>query len=189
MCVRTGKLHSELFEAHTSMECILKTDASYKSWVFDMARRWDTEQLLQRFFFSIWFSRNTTNLIPRSRAPGEKLIYAQLVKKFPFFYGTRKFIIELRAACHWSLSWARGILSIPSEHISLRSIPILHSRLRLGLTNDFLTKIVYAFLISPLRVMFPGHLIFLNLITVVIMKYKWKLFITSYHFLIVDYFC
>jgi len=29
----------------------------------------------------------------------------QLVKKFPAFYGTRRFITVFTTALHWSLSW------------------------------------------------------------------------------------
>jgi hypothetical protein len=38
-------------------------------------------------------------------------------------------------ALHWSLSWARSIQSIPSHPISLRSILILSTHLRLGLPS------------------------------------------------------
>jgi hypothetical protein len=41
----------------------------------------------------------------------------QLLKNFPAFYGTRRFITVFIRALHWSLSWARSIQSIPS-HIS-----------------------------------------------------------------------
>jgi hypothetical protein len=34
----------------------------------------------------------------------EKLIVTQLVKKFPAFYGTQKFITVFTTAHHWSLS-------------------------------------------------------------------------------------
>jgi hypothetical protein len=32
----------------------------------------------------------------------EKLIVTQLVKKFPAFYGTQRFIIVIIRSCHWS---------------------------------------------------------------------------------------
>jgi hypothetical protein len=34
----------------------------------------------------------------------EKPVFTQLVKKFPAFYGTCRFITMLTRACHWSLS-------------------------------------------------------------------------------------
>ena len=43
-------------------------------------------------------------LTPRNRVLLEKLTRSQLVKKFPTFYGTRKFITEFTSACHLSLS-------------------------------------------------------------------------------------
>jgi hypothetical protein len=39
-------------------------------------------------------------------------------------------------ALRWSLFWARSIQSIPSHPISLRSILILFTHLRLGLSSD-----------------------------------------------------
>ena len=54
-------------------------------------------------------------LIPRSRVLLEKLIGFQLVKKFPEFYGTRRFI-----TLHLSLSWACAIQSILRHPISRR---------------------------------------------------------------------
>jgi len=41
---------------------------------------------------------------PWSRVLREKLIGSQLVKKFPSFYGTRRFITTFTIACHLSLS-------------------------------------------------------------------------------------
>ena len=47
------------------------------------------------------------------QSPFEKLTISQLVKKFPAFYGTRRFITAFTSARHLSLSWARSIQSIP----------------------------------------------------------------------------
>jgi hypothetical protein len=46
----------------------------------------------------------------------EKLTGSQLFKKFPVFYGTRKFIIAFKSARHLSLSSARSIQSMPSYY-------------------------------------------------------------------------
>jgi hypothetical protein len=43
-------------------------------------------------------------LTPWSRGVLEKLTVSQLVKKFPAFYGTRRFITTFTRACHLSLS-------------------------------------------------------------------------------------
>jgi hypothetical protein len=43
----------------------------------------------------------------------EKVTSLQLVKKFPAFYGTRRFITAFTSARHLSVSWARSIHSMP----------------------------------------------------------------------------
>jgi hypothetical protein len=62
-----------------------------------------------------------------------------------FLYGTQKFITVFTKARHWTLSWAKRIQFVPSIPISLRSILMLSSHLRLGLPSgllrsDFPTK-------------------------------------------------
>jgi len=49
---------------------------------------------------------------PCSRVLLEKLLGFQLVKKFPTFYGTRRFITAFASARHLSLSSARSIQSV-----------------------------------------------------------------------------
>jgi hypothetical protein len=62
-----------------------------------------------------------THLItPCSRVLREKLTGFQLVKKFPAFYGTRRFITALTNARHLPLSWARSIQSMPPHPTSLK---------------------------------------------------------------------
>jgi hypothetical protein len=78
----------------------------------------------------------------------------QLLKNFPAFYGTRRFITVFTRVLHWFLSWARSIQSIPSHPISLRSKLILSTHLHLGLPSGhfpsgFSTNILYAFLVAP----------------------------------------
>ena len=51
-------------------------------------------------------------LTPWSRVLLEKLTGLQLVKKFPAFQGTRRFITALTSVRHLSLSWASPIQSI-----------------------------------------------------------------------------
>jgi hypothetical protein len=53
----------------------------------------------------------------------EKLIVTQPVKKFPAFYGTRRFITVFTRSRHWSLSWARWIQSIPPPHFPRILLP------------------------------------------------------------------
>jgi hypothetical protein len=54
-------------------------------------------------------------LTPWSRVLLEKLTCLKLVKKFPAFYGTRRFITAFTSARHLSLSWANPIQSIPPD--------------------------------------------------------------------------
>jgi hypothetical protein len=52
--------------------------------------------------------------------------------KFLAFYGNRRYITVFARARHWSLSWATWIQSTCYHLISVRSILILSSHLRLG---------------------------------------------------------
>ena len=55
-------------------------------------------------------------LTPWSRVLPEKLTGSQLVKKFPAFNGTRRFITALTSTRHLSLCPARSLHSIPLTH-------------------------------------------------------------------------
>ena len=57
----------------------------------------------------------------------------QLVKKFPAFHGTQRFITALTSVRHLSLSWASPIQSIYLHPTSWRFILILSTHPRLGL--------------------------------------------------------
>jgi len=74
-------------------------------------------------------------LAPWRRVFLEKLTGFELVKKFPAFYGTRRFITAFTSVRHLSLFWASSIQSIPPHPTSWRSILILSSHLRLGLPS------------------------------------------------------
>ena len=64
-------------------------------------------------------------LTPWSRILLEKLTGLQLVKKFPAFYGTRRFITALTSVRHQSLSWDSPIQSTYPHPTSWRSILII----------------------------------------------------------------
>ena len=74
-------------------------------------------------------------LTPWCRVLLEKLTGLQLVKKFPAFHGTRRFIIALTSVRHLSLSWASPIQSVYTHPTSWRSILIFFTHLRLGLPS------------------------------------------------------
>ena len=95
-------------------------------------------------------------LTPWYRVLLEKLTGLQLVKKFPAFHGTRRFITALTSVRHLSLSWASPIQSIYSHPTSWRSILILSTHLRLGLPSvllpsGFPTKTLYTPLLTHTR--------------------------------------
>ena len=120
-------------------------------------------------------------LTPWCRVLLEKLTGLQLVKKFPAFHGTRRFITALTSVCHLSLSWASPIQSIYPHPTSWRSIIILSTHLRLGLPSGlfpsgFPTKTLYTPLTSPIRATCPAHLILLDFITRTISGEKYKSF-------------
>ena len=77
-------------------------------------------------------------LTPWCRVLLEKLTGLQLVKKFPSFHGTQRFITALTSVRHLSLSWAIPIQSITPHPTSRRSILILSTHLRLGLFRGLL---------------------------------------------------
>ena len=88
------------------------------------------------------------SLTPRCRVLLEKLTGLQLVKKFPAFHGTRRFITAFTSVRHLSLSWANPIQSIYPHPTSWRSILILSTHLRLGFPSGlfpsgFPTKNLY----------------------------------------------
>ena len=98
------------------------------------------------------------------RVPLEQLTGLQLVKKFPTFHGTWRFITALTSVRHLSLSWATPIQSIYPHPTSWRSILILSTHLRLGLPSGLLpscfpTKNLYSPLSSPIRATCPAHLV------------------------------
>jgi len=109
-------------------------------------------------------------LTPWNRVLLEKRTSFQLVKKFPAFRGTRRFVTAFTSACHLSPSWASSIQPVPPHPTSWRSILILSSHLCLGLLSGlfpsgFPTKTLYMHLLPPTRATYSAHLILLDFIT------------------------
>ena len=102
-------------------------------------------------------------LTPWCRVLLEKLTGLQLVKKFPAFHGTRRFITALTSVRQLSLSWANPIQSLYPHPTSWRSILILPTHLRLGLPSglfpfDFPHQDTIHPLSSPIRATCPARL-------------------------------
>ena len=129
----------------------------------------------------------------------EKPTGLQLVKKFPAFHGTRRFITALTSVRQLSLSWASPIQSIYSHPTSWRSILILSTHLCLGLhsglfPSGFPTKSLYTPVFSPICATCPAHLILLNFITRTILGEEYRDYvkndvIISFLFLLKFYIC
>ena len=123
-------------------------------------------------------------LTPWCRVLLEKLTGLQLVKKFPAFLETRRFITALTSVRQLSLSWASPIQSIYPHHTSWISILILSTLLCLGLPSGlfpsgFPTKTLYTPLSSPMCATCSAHLILLDFITRKILGEEYKSFSSS----------
>ena len=105
-------------------------------------------------------------LTPWCRLLLVKLTGLQLVKKFPGFHGTRRFITALTRVRQMSLSWTNPIQSIYPHPTSWRSILILSTHLRPYLPSGLLpsgfpTKTLHTPLSSLIQATCPAHLILL----------------------------
>jgi len=110
---------------------------------------------------------DTYLLTPWCRVLLEKLTGFQLVKKFPAFHGTRRFITALTSVRHLSLSWVSPIQSIYPHPTSWGSILLLSTHLRLGLPSGLLpsgfpTKTLYTPLSLAIRATCPAHLRYID---------------------------
>ena len=87
-------------------------------------------------FTSSYFEPFASYLLnPWSRVLLENLTGFQLVKKFPAFHGTPRFITAVTRSRHLSLPWASSIQSISPHPTSWNSILILSCHLCLGLPS------------------------------------------------------
>jgi len=108
----------------------------------------------------------------------------QLVKKFPAFHGTRRFITALTSVRHLSLSCASPIQSIYPHPISWRSILILSTHLRLGLPSGLLPsgfptnllnlqnslRAKYQFIIIIIIIIMTVVIVIIIIVIIVVMK-------------------
>ena len=104
--------------------------------------------------FEVFYSRTNSSclltylLTPWCRVVLEKLTGLQLVKKFPTFHWTRRFITALTSVRHLSLSWASPIQSINPHPTSSRSILILSTHLCLGLPSGLNSSWLFSLILS-----------------------------------------
>ena len=92
-------------------------------------------------------------LTPHSTVLLQKLTGSQLVKKFPTFYGTRKFITAFTSARQLSLSWASSNQSIPptSHFLKIHLNIILPSTLGSPSKCSKSTKVLWNLLFNLLE--------------------------------------
>ena len=123
-----NRLASRVFwRTKKSLACARKRNIIYQLHSQELGHYTDCPDLIL-----VWGRRNSLTLTylltylhtPWSRVLLEKLTGSQLVKKFPAFYGTRRFITAFTSARHLSLSWASSIQSIHRHSTSWRSILI-----------------------------------------------------------------
>ena len=99
---------------------------------------------------SILYYKHTYLLIPQRRALLEKVTGSQLVKKFPSFYGTRRFITAITSAHQLSLTWA-NILRILCLNYKILLHIYVHSFVSLPYRLVQITVMDYTKPINALR--------------------------------------
>ena len=121
--------------------------ASYAYFRFFIMYTW----LSFRFPNQTYLLHGAELLTPCSKVVLEELTASQLLKKFPAFYGTQRFITAFTSARHLSLSWASSFQSMSPYPTFWSTILILSSHLRLGLSNGLFPS---GFLTSPYQILF-----------------------------------
>jgi hypothetical protein len=128
-CRQENVCNSQWVEISFRMHLVhdmFKSQYSYQQKVIDLCRLlWDQNiGVFVRYYFVLHYTcfyHSRMLLTPWSTIILKKLTVTQLVKKFPTFYGMKRFITVFTRAHHWSLFWARWIQSTPSHPVSLRS--------------------------------------------------------------------
>ena len=117
----------------------------------------------------VWFIRRRFRSNSMEQSPSSEANNSQLVKKFPTFSGTGRFITALTTVRHLSPNTGlkKPVRASPSHFLKI--VWILSSHLGIGLPSDLLpsgfpTKTVYTQLLAPIRATYLAHII-LDLIT------------------------
>ena len=86
-------------------------------------------------------------------------------QEVPYILWARRLITAFTSARHLFLSWARSVQSMPFEKIHLNIIiPSMGGSSEWSLSLTFVTKILYAHILSHIRATCPTYLILLDLI-------------------------
>ena len=134
--LRTDEWRVYKLEWETDAETLKKrVTYSWNGWSTSLRFRPGVQQATKYCMYTEYLGLLTYLLTPWCRVLLEKLTGLKLVKKFPAFYGTRRFITAFTSFRHPSLSWASPIQSPYPQPTSWRSILILSTHLRLGLPS------------------------------------------------------
>ena len=148
-CSKHAACNSHMARYYLRIPCTFKFSLARPWWCACVALHWASHSAVHRTSFN--YNKKNIRFLVRShevlewiytylptpwcRVLLEQLTGLQLVKKYPAFHGTRRFITALTSVRHLSLSWASPIQSIYLHPTSWRSILILSTHLRLGLPS------------------------------------------------------
>ena len=141
--------------------------------------------LFLTLYSSLHFTDWTYLLTPWRRVLLEKLTGLQLVKKFPEFHGTRRFITALTSVRHLSILRQPNPVHIHTSHLLEIHPNIIHPSTprspHWSLTLRFPHQEPIHPLSSPIRATCRAHLILLDFITRTILGEEYRSFSSSLH--------